>query len=67
MDLMRFALTLCFGGSGRRGFGRGGRRGNSPLQTGQYYAVLTVDGDEYEQAFRVLPDPVSATKQGVAR
>jgi photosystem II stability/assembly factor-like uncharacterized protein len=57
------------GRGGRGGAGRGGRGGRPGpgFEPGRYYAVLTVDGEEYEQGFDVIADPILTTKTGPAR
>jgi photosystem II stability/assembly factor-like uncharacterized protein len=57
------------GRGGRGGTGRGGRGGRPGpgFEPGRYYAVLTVDGEEYEQGFDVIADPILKTKTGPAR
>ncbi len=55
-------LVCSFDGGRRTGRGGPGRRnGGSALKPGRYYAVLKVNGEEYEQGFEVKPDPMLET------
>ena len=50
-----------------RGRGRRGGRPGPGFEPGRYFAVLTVSGEEYEQGFDVIADPILKTKTGPAR